>query len=59
MRLIILLFDLQEFVQLMKNELSLSNDYNVPEYYFRVFRQEDGNTGRFFSHIERIPWEEM
>jgi hypothetical protein len=49
----------QEFVKLMGNELSSSADFNLPEYYFRVFRQEEGNSGKFFSHIERVPWEDM
>ncbi len=44
---------------MMSDELSGSADFNMPEYYFRVFRQEEGNTGKFFSHIERIPWEDM
>jgi hypothetical protein len=43
----------------MRNELSYSNDFNLPEYYFRVSRSEEGNSGRFFSHIERVPWEDM
>jgi hypothetical protein len=44
---------------MMKEQLSYSNDFNLPEYYFRVYRQEEGNSGKFFSHIERIPWEDM
>ena len=50
---------MQEFVQLMRNELSSLNTFSLPEYYFRISRQEEGNTGKFFSHIERIPWEDM
>jgi hypothetical protein len=50
---------LQEFVKLMGNELSSSADFNLPEFYFRVYRQEEGNSGKFFSHIERVPWEDM
>ena len=50
---------LQDFVRLMGNELSSSADFNLPEHYFRVYRQEEGNTGKFFSHIERVPWENM
>ena len=44
---------------MMGNELSSSADFNLPEHYFRVYRQEEGNTGKFFSHIERVPWEDM
>lgn len=49
----------EEFVQMMRTELSANSDFNLPEYYFRVFRSEDPGTARFFSHIERIPWEDM
>ena len=49
----------EDFVQLMKNELSFNADFNMPEYYFRIYRQEEGyQSNRFFSHIERIPWED-
>ena len=44
---------------MMKNELAEGNDFALPEYYFRVFRSEERNSGRYFSHIERIPWEDM
>lgn len=44
---------------MMRNELALTQDANLPSYYFRVYRQEAGTTGKFFSHIERIPWEDM
>lgn len=43
----------------MSQELSQSMDSNKPEYYFRISRQEDGSSGRFFYHIERIPWEDL
>lgn len=43
----------------MNTELSSNSDFSLPEYYFRIYRQEDGNTGKFFSHIERVPWEDM
>lgn len=49
----------EDFVQSMRTELASNKDFNLPEYYFRVYRQEDGHTGRYFSHIERIPWEDM
>ena len=49
----------EDFVQLMRTELSFNSDFNLPEYYFRVYREEEGKTGKFFSHIERIPWEDM
>jgi DNA repair protein RAD50 len=50
---------LQDFVRLMNNELSTGAEIRKPEYYFRISRQEEGTTGKFFSQIERIPWDEM
>eukprot|EP01036_Dinobryon_divergens_P029229 gene29229-38297_t len=49
----------EDFVKLMNEELSSSADFTLPEYYFRVCRQEEGNSGKFFSQIERVKWEEM
>jgi len=49
----------EEFVRLMSTELSASSDFSLPEYYFRVYRQEQGSTGKFFSRIERVPWDEI
>eukprot|EP01041_Mallomonas_annulata_P001590 gene1590-3071_t len=49
----------EDFVQLMRTELSSLSSFSLPEYYFRVSRQEEGNSGKFFSRIERIPWEDM
>jgi DNA repair protein RAD50 len=49
----------EDFVRMMRNELALTSDANLPAYYFRVYRQEKGHTGKFFSHIDRIPWEDM
>jgi hypothetical protein len=91
----------QDFVRLMGTELSAVYDFYLPEYYFRVSREEDeanaigggrantsnssnsssgrggrgnagnaaivvgghggagGPSGRFFSRIDRIPWEDM
>jgi hypothetical protein len=43
----------------MSDELSSSSDFPMPEYYFRVFRREEQKSGKFFSHIERVPWEDM
>ena len=52
-------FLVKDFVKLMNEELSSSADFTLPEYYFRVCRQEEGNSGKFFSQIERVKWEEM
>jgi DNA repair protein RAD50 len=51
----------EDFVRIMSTELALSPDFSLPEYYFRVCRREDQDKyqGKFFSHIERIRWEDM
>ena len=47
-------------MRLLSNELSMLTDFALPEYYFRVFREEDeAGSGRFFSRIERIDWADM
>ena len=48
----------EDFVQMMNTELSTHGSVSLPEYYFRVSRQEEAS-GKYFSHIERIPWENM
>ncbi len=59
-----LLIYVRSFVRMMKNELALSKEVNLPSYYFRVYREEagagtGGGNGKFFSNIDRIPWEDM
>lgn len=50
----------EDFVRLMKNELSASPDFSMPENYFRVYREADDEmANKFFSKIERISWESM
>lgn len=49
----------EEFVRLMNTELSMNTEFQKPNFYFRVSREEDGNSTKFFSHIERIPWDDM
>jgi DNA repair protein RAD50 len=50
----------EDFVRLMKNELSASPDFAMPESYFRVYREADSElTNKFFSKIERISWDAM
>ncbi len=44
---------------MMSDELSASSEFNLPEYYFRVYRKEEGDSGKFFSHIERVSWDDM
>ena len=51
-------------------ELAASADFAMPEFYFRVSREEAegvgggrgggrGGGGKFFSRIERIRWEDL
>lgn len=40
-------------------ELSTMTDFAPPESYFRISRQEEGMSGKFFSHIEKIPWDDL
>lgn len=49
----------EQFVHTLNTELSSNIDFRKPEYYFRISRQEAGSTGKFFSHIERISWDEL
>ena len=50
----------EDFVKLMSMELAANSDFSLPEYYFRVSREEDEeNAGRYFSHIDRILWSDM
>jgi DNA repair protein RAD50 len=57
-QLVIITHD-EDFVKLMNEELSAMREFAPPECYFRISRQEDGTSGKFFSHIEKIPWEDM
>lgn len=47
------------YCRLMNEELSSMPGFAPPESYFRIGRREDGTSGKFFSHIEKIPWDEM
>lgn len=44
----------------MNTELSTNLDFRKPSHYFRISREEDeALSGKYFSHITRVPWEEM
>lgn len=50
----------EEFVKLMNAELAANSEFSMPEYYFKVSREEDSDgKGRYFSKIERIPWGDL
>jgi hypothetical protein len=43
----------------MNEELSSSADFTLPEFFFRINRLEEGNSGKFFSQIERVKWDDL
>ena len=53
-------------MRLVNGELAALSNFSLPEYYFRIFREEAGggagaaaHTGKYFSRIERIAWGDM
>lgn len=48
----------EDFVIMMKNELSAQAKVSMPEYYHQV-RREEGADGKFYSKIDRVDWEEL
>jgi DNA repair protein RAD50 len=48
----------EEFVSMMKNELSTHTGLDMPERYFQVSREE-GNDGCYYSKIHAIDWEDL
>ena len=58
-QLIIITHD-EDFVKLMSNELGTNAEFSLPEYYFRISREESEDIpGKFFSHIERLTWQNL
>lgn len=58
-QLIVITHD-EEFVKLMSTELAANQEFALPEYYFRVSREEsDESPGKYFSHIQRIVWQNL
>lgn len=48
----------EEFVLMMKSELSTQSNVSMPEKYFQV-RREEGMDGKYYSKIDAIDWEEL
>mmetsp|Transcript_31649 Transcript_31649/g.76800 ORF Transcript_31649/g.76800 Transcript_31649/m.76800 type:complete len:1417 (+) Transcript_31649:548-4798(+) len=48
----------EDFVVMMKNELSSLARVSMPEFYHQV-RREEGADGKFYSKIDRVEWEEL
>jgi DNA repair protein RAD50 len=48
----------EDFVVMMKNELSTQTNVSMPEKYFQI-RREEGSDGKFYSKIDAVDWEEL
>ena len=48
----------EDFVRMMKNELSTMTGFSMPEKYFQV-RREEATDGKHYSKIEAIDWDEL
>lgn len=49
----------EEFVAMMKTELSSMTGFSMPEKYFQVCREENHRDGKFYSKINAIDWDEL
>lgn len=47
----------EEFVAMMKNELQCHSGFVMPEFYFRVCREQSSD-GKYYSKINRVDWDE-
>mmetsp|Transcript_32482 Transcript_32482/g.56581 ORF Transcript_32482/g.56581 Transcript_32482/m.56581 type:complete len:1402 (+) Transcript_32482:134-4339(+) len=48
----------EDFVSMMKQELSSQTGFNMPERYYQVSREE-GHDGRFYSKINAVDWDDL
>jgi DNA repair protein RAD50 len=48
----------EEFVAMMKTELTAMTGFSMPEKYFQVCREESPD-GKFYSKIHAIDWDEL
>jgi len=48
----------EEFVAMMKTELSSLTGFSMPEKYFQV-RREQGIDGKYYSKIDAVDWDEL
>ncbi|KAL7541621.1 hypothetical protein ACHAXR_011068 [Thalassiosira sp. AJA248-18] len=48
----------EDFVSIMKQELSSQTGFNMPERYYQVSREE-GHDGRFYSKISAVDWDDL
>ena len=48
----------EDFVVMLKNELSTQSNVSMPEKYFQI-RREEGMDGKYYSKIDAVDWEEL
>ena len=48
----------EEFVNIMKRELSTQTGFSMPEHYFQVSREE-GRDGLYYSKISAVSWDDL
>lgn len=48
----------EDFVSMMKLELSSQTGFSMPERYYQVAREESSD-GRFYSKISAIDWDDL
>jgi DNA repair protein RAD50 len=48
----------EDFVAMMKTELSSQTGFVMPEKYFQV-RREEGTDGKFYSKIDANDWDDL
>jgi DNA repair protein RAD50 len=48
----------EDFVAMMKTELSTLSGFTMPEKYFQV-RREEAADGKYYSKIDAVDWDEL
>ena len=48
----------EDFVSMMKRELTTHSGFDMPEKFFQVSREE-GTDGKYYSKIHAVDWEEL
>ena len=56
-QLVIITHD-EDFVSMMKTDLSCQTGFSMPEKYFQV-RREEGTDNRWYSRIDAVDWDEL
>jgi DNA repair protein RAD50 len=56
-QLIVITHD-EDFVAMMKTELSTQTGFSMPEKYYQV-RREEGTDNKFYSKIDSVNWDEL